>query len=93
MHVDQWLKIPLEELDAWTLAEIRGYVERKLNDHRKIRGQIAKDLRRLGEMAFLDPSAYTKLKAKYRASRRLSRKKLAILEDMCRHYCERRKDI
>ena len=70
MHVDQWLKIPLEELDAWTLAEIRGYVERK----------------------FLDSSAYTKLKAKYRASRRLSRKKLAILEDMCRHYCERRND-
>lgn len=82
MHVDQWLKISLEELDAWTLAEIRGYVERKIDDHRKIRGQIAKDLRRISDMAFLDPSAYDQLKAKYRASRRLSRKKLAILELM-----------
>lgn len=80
MTVDQWKKIPLEGLDTWTLAEIRGYVERKIDDHRKIRGQIAKDLRRLGEMAFLDPSAYDQLKAKYKASRRLSRKKLAILE-------------
>lgn len=88
MTVDQWLKIPLEGLDTWTLAEIRSYVERKLEDHRRIRGQIARDLRRIGEMAFLDPSAYDKLKAKYRTSNRVSRKKLAVLELMRKEQCK-----
>ena len=63
MTADMWRKIPIEGLDTWTLAEIRSYVERKLEDHAKIRGQIARDLDRIGEMAFLDPSAYDKLNA------------------------------
>ena len=88
MTADQWLKLPLEGLDDWTLAEIRAYVERKLDDHQRIRGQIARDLNRFGEMAFLDPSAYDKLKAKYRASRRVSRKKLAVLDLMRKEQCK-----
>lgn len=88
MTADQWLKLPLEGLDTWTLAEIRAYVERKLDDHQRIRGQIARDLNRFGEMAFLDPSAYDKLKAKYKASKRVSRKKLAVLDLMRKEQCK-----
>lgn len=88
MTVDQWLKIPLEGLDSWTAAELQRFIERKLDDHRRIRGQIAKDLRRIGEMAFLDPTSYLKLKAKYKAGKRLSRKKLAILELMRKEQCK-----
>ena len=88
MTADQWMKIPLEGLDDWTLAEIRSYVERKLDEHRKLRGQIAHDLDRIGEMAFLDPSAYRKLKAKYKARSNVSRKKLAVLDLMRKEYCK-----
>jgi len=88
MNADQWLKLPLEGLDTWTLAEIRAYVERKLEDHQRIRGQIARDLNRLGEMAFLDPSAYDKLKAKYKARSNVSRKKLAVLDLMRKEQCK-----
>ena len=88
MNADQWMKIPLEGLDDWTLAEIRSYVERKLEDHAKLRGQIARDLNRIGEMAFLDPSAYDKLKAKYKARSNVSRKKLAVLDLMQKEQCK-----
>lgn len=88
MTVDQWLKIPLEGLDTWTAAELHRFIERKLDDHRRIRGQIARDLRRIGEMAFIDPTAYLKLRAKYQAGKRLSRKKLAILELMRKEQCK-----
>lgn len=88
MNADQWLKLPLEGLDTWTLAEIRSYVERKLEDHRRLRGQIARDLDRIGEMAFLTPTAYDQLKAKYRASNRVSRKKLAVLDLMRKEQCK-----
>ena len=88
MTADQWMKIPLEGLDDWTLAEIRSYVERKLEDHAKLRGQIARDLNRIGEMAFLDPSAYDKLKAKYKARSNVSRKKLAVLDLMQKEQCK-----
>lgn len=87
MTADQWKKLPIEGLDSWTLAEIRTFIERKLDEHAKFRGQIAKDLDRFGDMAFLDPSAYAKLKAKYKASRRTSRKKLAVLDLMQKEYC------
>ena len=88
MHVDQWIQLPIEGLDDWTAAELYRFIERKLDEQAKIKGQIARDLRRIGEMAFLDPSAYDQLKAKYKASRRLSRKKLAILELMRREQCK-----
>lgn len=88
MTADLWKKIPLEGLDTWTLAEIQIFIERKLDEQAKIRGQIARGLSRLGEMAFLDPRAYDKLKAKYRASGRMSRKKLAILDLMRKEQCK-----
>ena len=88
MNVDQWIQLPIEGLDDWTAAELHRFIERKLDEQAKIKGQIAKDLRRLGDMAFLDPTAYDQLKAKYKASRRLSRKKLAILELMRREQCK-----
>ena len=88
MNVDQWLKIPIEGLDDWTAAELYRFIERKLDEQAKIKGQIARDLRRIGEMAFLDPTSYLKLRAKYQAGKRLSRKKLAILELMRKEQCK-----
>ena len=85
MHVDQWKKIPLEGLDNWTAAELYRFIERKLDEQAKIKGQIARDLNRIGEFAFLDPAAYDQLKAKYRARR--NRKKLAILDLMRKENC------
>ena len=80
MHVDLWKKIPLEGLDEWTAAELSRFIERKLDEQARIKGQIARDLRRIGEYAFLDPSAYDQLAIKYKA--RGYRKKLAILDLM-----------
>lgn len=77
------------ELDAITVKELSRFIERKIDEQARIKGQIAKDLRRIGEMAFLDPNAYEQLKAKYR-TRWTNTKKLTILEDMRRKYCERR---
>lgn len=82
-------RLGLLELDAVTVKELSRFIERKLDERDKIKGQIAKDLRRIGEWAFLDPNAYAQLKAKYR-KRWTNTKKLTILEDMRRHYCERR---
>ena len=82
-------RLSLLELDAVTAKEIARFIERKLDERDKIKGQIARDLRRIDEWAFLDPTAYDQLKAKYR---RLwtNTKKLTILEDMRCRYCERR---
>lgn len=82
-------RLRLLDLDAVTAKEIARFIERKLDERDKIKGQIARDLRRIGEMAFLDPSAYDQLKAKYKA-RWTNTKKLTILEDMRRYYCEQR---
>lgn len=86
MTADQWTKIPLDGLDAETISEIRAFIERKIDEHHSIRGQIARDLNRLGEMAFLDPKAYDKLEAKYRA-RSFAEKTLAILKLMRKENC------
>ena len=86
MHVDLWKKIPLEGLDEWTAAELHRFIERKLDEQARIKGQIARDLNRIGEYAFLDPAAYDQLEAKYKA--RGYRKKLAILELMRRENCK-----
>ena len=92
MNADDILsKLGLLELDAVTVKELSRFIERKLDEQARIKGQIAKDLRRIGEWAFLDPAAYDQLKAKYR-TRWTNTKKLTILEDMRRKYCERRKD-
>ena len=82
-------KLGLFDLDAITAMELSRFIERKLDEQARIKGQIAKDLRRIGEMAFLDPAAYDQLKAKYR-TRWTNTKRITILEDMRRHYCDRR---
>ena len=82
-------RLGLLDLDAVTAKEIARFIERKLDERDKIKGQIARDLRRIDDMAFLDPNAYDQLKAKYR-KRWTNTKKLTILEDMRKHYCERR---
>ncbi|MBR3745609.1 MAG: hypothetical protein IKP64_00365 [Selenomonadaceae bacterium] len=51
-------RLGLLELDAVTVKELSRFIERKLDEQAKIKGQIARDLRRIGDMAFLDPSAY-----------------------------------
>jgi len=88
-ETDIMQRLNLLDLDAITLKELSQFIERKLDEQARIKGQIAKDLRRIGEMAFLDPAAYDQLKAKYR-TRWTNTKKLTILEDMRRKYCERR---
>ena len=88
MHVDQWIQLPIEGLDTWTAAELHRFIERKLDEQSRIKGQIARDLRRIGDMAFLDPTAYDQLKAKYKARSNVSRKKLAILELMRKEQCK-----
>ena len=82
-------RLGLLDLDAVTAKEIARFIERKLDERDKIKGQIARDLRRIDDMAFLDPNAYDQLKAKYR-KRWTNTKKLTILEDMRKHYCQRR---
>ena len=84
-------RLRLFDLDAVTVKELSRFIERKLDERDKIKGQIAKDLRRIDEWAFLDPNAYDQLKAKYRR-RWTNTKKLTILEDMRKHYCQRRSD-
>ena len=64
------------------------FIERRLDERDKIKGQITRDLRRIDEMAFLDPAAYDQLKGKYRR-RRTNTKKITILEDMRNRYCRR----
>ena len=88
MYVDQWIQLPIEGLDTWTAAELHRFIERKLDEQSRIKGQIARDLRRIGDMAFLDPTAYDQLKAKYKARSNVSRKKLAILELMRKEQCK-----
>lgn len=88
MNAELWQKIPLDGLDEWTRAEISTFIERKFDEYHEIKWQIARDLAEIGEMAFLDPKAYDKLKAKYKASSRISRKKLAVLDLMRKEQCK-----
>lgn len=75
------------DIDEYTREEVRRYVEQKIDEHTKFRGQIARDLSRIGENAWREESAYRKLAAKYKAAHQ-SRKKLAILEMERKAYCE-----
>ena len=80
---------PFGELDEYTVQEIVQFADRKIEERDKIKSQIARDLSRLGEMAFTDPKAYDKLKAKYRAVKSFggNYKKIAILEQMKSTWC------
>jgi len=78
----------LSEMDAVTLKEIRHFVERKIHEHTKLRGQIARDLNKISPTAFEDSAAYETLRRRYK-TRWASNKKLAVLEmdrkKWCRH--------
>ena len=80
------LTLQLDEADEYTRREVARFINLKLDEVIKIRGQIAKDLRRLGEDSFTDPRAYDKLKAKYIRAHQ-SKKKLALLEMERRQWC------
>ena len=81
-------KMNLDKYDAITRREIEVFLERKGAESDKLKGQIAKDLRRVGgEDGFLVAGNYRKLEEKYRRWH-VSRKKLAILNDMCRQWCK-----
>ena len=67
------------DMDEYTREEVCRFIEQKLDEHAKFRGQIARDLSRIGENAFTQEAAYRKLAAKYKVAHQ-SRKKLAILE-------------
>lgn len=74
------------EVDEYTLAEVKHFAELKYDEQQKIKGRIARDLARIGENAFMEQSAYDKLKAKYIVAH-ASKKKLAILELMRKTNC------
>lgn len=77
----------LENYDPITRREIEFFIERKNHECMKIRGQIARDLRRFGEYAFLDERFYYKLKEKYIRAHQ-SKKKLLILEMERKIWCK-----
>lgn len=82
------LVIDLREDDPITQREILKFVERKRDDAIKIRGQIARDLQRLGgDYGFEKPDVYSKLKDKYIRGHQ-SQKKLAILDMERRRWCK-----
>lgn len=74
-------------VDAITIAEVKQFCEIKYEEQEKIKGQIARDLARMSENAFMTPSAYSKLSAKYKAAN-AGKKKLAILEQMKERNCQ-----
>ena len=77
----------LNNVDSVTRREIEFFIERKLEEQTKIKGRIAKDLRRLGEDAFTEPRAYDKLREKYLRAH-AGRKKLEILEMERQTWCK-----
>ena len=75
------------EVDSVTIAEVKHFAEVKYNEQAKIKGQIARDLAKLGENAYCTPSAYTKLAGKYKAAH-AGKKKLEILSMMKKVWCK-----
>ena len=75
------------DVDPITIAEVKHFAQLKYDEQEKIKGQIARDLARIGEYAFQDPTAYTKLKGKYKAAH-AGKKKLTILEHMKKLWCK-----
>lgn len=73
------------DVDAITIAEVEQFAQQKYDEQLKIKGQIARDLARIGDKAFEDPAAYDKLRAKYK-SRWTNTKRLAILDMMKRKW-------
>jgi len=75
------------DVDAVTIGEVKHFAERKYDEQLKLKGQIARDLSRLGEYAFQNPAAYDKLRRKYKAHW-ASKKKVAILDMMKEIWCK-----
>lgn len=76
------------DADEVTIAEVKKFALLKYDEMIKIRGQIARDLSRLGVDAFRNPDAYRKLAAKYKATKQFGvKKKLAILELDKKKWC------
>lgn len=73
------------DVDAITIAEVERFLQAKYDEQAKIKGQIARDLARIGDRAFEDPAAYKQLRAKYKA-RWTNTKRLAILDMMERKW-------
>ena len=76
-----------QDVDPITIAEVKHFAQRKYDEQEKIKGQIARDLARIGENAFQDPIAYRKLASKYKAAH-AGKKKLTILENMKKVWCK-----
>ena len=74
------------EMDEFTKAEIRRFTERKLEEHREFSAQIARDLRLIGDDAFMQSDAYEYLRGKYSRAN-AHRKKIAILNLMEKEWC------
>lgn len=86
------LMIQLATADEVTREEVRRFAEQKLDEATKIRGQIAKDLRRLGgEYAFRHERNYRTLREKYQRGHQ-GRKKLALLEMERRAWAKEREE-
>lgn len=82
------LIIQLKDADPYTRAEAKRAIERVLDETAKIRGHIARDLRRLGGVdGFQTERCYRLLKEKYLRGHQ-SRKKLALLEMERRKWCK-----
>lgn len=75
------------DVDPITIAEVKHFAQLKYDEQEKIKGQIFRDLARIGENAFQTPSAYTKLKGKYKAAH-AGKKKLVILEMEKAKWCK-----
>lgn len=73
------------EIDPVTIREVNHFIDRKLNEIEKLRGQIARDLKRISPDAWHDARAYDTLRNRYK-SQWANAKKLAIL-DMGRKFC------
>jgi len=76
------------DADEVTIAEVKKFALLKYDEMIKIRGQIARDLSRLGVDAFRNPDAYNKLARKYKAAKQFGlKKKLAILDMDKKRWC------
>ena len=78
--IDKFYRLFLAgEIDSVTMREVNHFIERKLNEIFKLRGQIARDLRRISPDAWHDKNAYDTLRNRYK-SQWANAKKLAILD-------------
>ena len=76
----------LNSVDNITQKLVRHFAERELEQVTKINGRIARDLEKFGDYAFLDSTAYDKLKEKYRRAH-AGKRKLELLELMRKNNC------